>query len=101
MAFKPDNMAYHEPMRGTGGLMVYMDQEDATGSGAGQMGSAGYFNDNGVRAFIRQQRDSVGTLANNGVPAILVGSDAMVMTTMRLNDSTGAVSITGTPFFLT
>ena len=88
MAFKPLNMAYHEPARGIGGLMVYVDAEDDEAA----VNVANYFSDgtpgaNQVRDFIRRQRDNEnGTPVNNGVPMIQVLNDKLRVITYTCAD---------------
>ena len=91
MAFKPEKMAYHEPLRGTGGLMVYIDADESLGD----IKAANYFNHNDVRSFIQKQRD--GTAVGNGVPVLMIGSGTtgMELDVARYNDANGNVTLAG------
>ena len=88
MAFESKNVSYHEPQRGIGGFIVYTNMADTTDA---DMIGVNYFNDNGIRAFIRNQRDSAGAdaaaRAANPVPFLLIGSNKMEWRAFVVSDA--------------
>ena len=67
----------------------------------GTIAAASYFqsdddgNVNDVRAFILKQRDQAGTLANNGVPVIIVCLDGMEVKNLRMTTTNQVISTGG------